>query len=128
MSYEDILKRRSLGFLRNAKDNFERGEYDLSIFHVEQAIQLYLKFLLYKKVGVYPKTHSLTGLFKEIIKVFDREDIKKFFDQNFEMINLLEDAYITSRYLPREYDKELAERILRFAERAMEVMECLEKP
>ncbi|RLF54860.1 MAG: hypothetical protein DRN13_01700, partial [Thermoplasmata archaeon] len=71
---------------------------------------------------------SLTGLFKEIIKVFDREDIKKFFDQNLEMINLLEDAYITSRYLPREYDKELAERILRFAERAMEVMECLEKP
>jgi len=128
MSYEDILKRRSLGFLRNAKDNFERGEYDLSIFHVEQAIQLYLEFLLYKKVGAYPKTHSLTGLFKEIIKVFDREDIKKFLDQNFEMINLLEDAYITSRYLPREYDKELAERILRFAERAMEVMECLEKP
>ena len=39
------------------------------------------------------------------------EDIlKRFFD-------LLEDAYITSRYLPREYDKELAERILKFAER-----------
>ena len=49
------------------------------------------------------------------------EDIlKRFFD-------LLEDAYITSRYLPREYDKEPAERILGFAERAVEVMGCLEK-
>jgi len=44
--------------------------------------------------------------------------LKKFYDENLEMINLLEEAYITSRYLPREYDEEIARRVLEFAERA----------
>ena len=43
------------------------------------------------------------------------------------MINLLEEAYITSRYLPKKYDEEIARRVLEFAERALEVMEWLEK-
>ena len=51
----------------------------------------------------------------------------KFYDGNLEMINLLEEAYITSRYLPREYDEEIARRALKFAEKALEVVECLEK-
>ena len=43
------------------------------------------------------------------------------------MINLLEEAYITSRYLPREYDEQIARRALEFAEKALEVMEWLER-
>ena len=43
------------------------------------------------------------------------------------MIHLLEEAYITSRYLPREYDEDIARRALEFAEKALEVMVCLEK-
>jgi len=47
--YGRILKKRALGFLENAKDNFNREEYDLVLFHVEQFLQLYLKYLLYQK-------------------------------------------------------------------------------
>ena len=43
------------------------------------------------------------------------------------MIHLLEEAYITSRYLPREYDEDIVRRALEFAEKALEVMVCLEK-
>ena len=43
------------------------------------------------------------------------------------MLYLLEEAYISSRYIPREYDKEIAKRVLDFAEKIMEVLECLEK-
>jgi len=125
--YAGILKKRALGFLENAKDNFKREQYDLVLFHVEQFLQLYLKYLLYKKIGVYPKTHSPIYLLKEVIKIHDNDELKGFYDKNLEMLNLLEDAYITSRYLPREYDKELAERVLEFTKKALEVLEWIER-
>lgn len=125
--YGRILKRRALGFLENAKDNFNRGENDLVLFHIEQYLQLYLKYLLYRKVGVYPKTHSLIHLLKEVVKVYEDDELKEFYDKNLEPLNLLEDAYITSRYIPREYDRELAERMLEFAKRALEVLKWMEK-
>ena len=124
--YARILRKRALGFLENAKDNFNREEFDLVLFHVEQFLQLYLKYLLYRKVGTYPKTHSLTYLLKEVIKAYDDDRLRELLGENLEALNLLEDAYITSRYVPREYDRELAERILAFAKRALEVLEWAE--
>jgi len=125
--YSAILKKRARAFLESAKADFERGDYDLVLFHVEQFLQLYLKYLLYLKLGDYPKTHSVTRLLRDLRKVRRETVLDKFYDENLEMINLLEEAYITSRYLPREYDEEIARRALKFAERAFEVMECLEK-
>ena len=97
------------------------------MFHIEQFLHLYLKYLLYKKVGVYPKTHSPIYLLKEVIKTHDSDELKGFYDKNLEMLNLLEDTYITSRYLPREYDRELAERALEFTKKALEVLEWIER-
>jgi len=97
------------------------------LFHVEQFLQLYLKYLLYVKIGAYPKTYSLTYLSKEAMKAYEYEELKEFLDKNLEVLNLLENAYITSRYVPREYDRELAERILTFAGKALEVLEWVEK-
>jgi len=121
------LRRRARAFLESAKADFERGDYDLVLFHVEQFLQLYAKYLLYLSLGDYPKTHSLTRLLKDLKRVRQEDVLKKFYDENLEMINLLEEAYITSRYLPREYDEEIARRALKFAEKALEVMECLER-
>jgi HEPN domain-containing protein len=125
--YVEVLRRRSLGFLDNAKDSFQRGDYDLTLFHIEQFLQLYLKHLLYKKIGAYPKSHSLTLLFKEVQKVYANDALSEFYSKNLETVNLLEDVYITSRYLPREYDRELAERLLKFAEKALEVLKWPER-
>jgi len=113
--------------LESAKADFERGDYDLVLFHVEQFLQLYLKYLLYLKLGDYPKTHSVTRLLRDLRKARRETVLDKFYDENLEMINLLEETYITSRYLPREYDEEIARRALKFAERSLEVMECLER-
>ena len=121
------MKRRARAFLESAKADFNRGDYDLVLFHVEQFLQLYVKYLLYLSLGDYPKTHSLTRLLKDLKKVRQEDVLKRFYDENLEMINLLEEAYITSRYLPREYDEEIARRALEFAEKALEVMEWLEK-
>ena len=125
--YSEVLRKRARAFLESAKADFNRGDYDLVLFHVEQFLQLYVKYLLYLSLGDYPKTHSLTRLLKDLKKVRQEDVLKRFYDENLEMINLLEEAYITSRYLPREYDEEIARRALEFAEKALEVMECLEQ-
>jgi len=88
---------------------------------------LYLKYLLYLKLGDYPKTHSITRLLKDLRRIYREEVLEDFYEENLEMIHLLEEAYITSRYLPREYDGDIARRALKFAKKALEVMECLEK-
>ncbi|RLE55733.1 MAG: hypothetical protein DRJ30_03265 [Candidatus Methanomethylicota archaeon] len=125
--YQDFLRRRAFAFLESAKSDFTRESYDLVLFHVEQFIQLYLKYLLFRKIGDFPKTHSLIHLIKYVMKIYGEDPLKKFYDENLEILYLLEEAYITSRYLPRQYDREIAERILNFSEKILEVLKWLEK-
>lgn len=73
-SIEDFLKRRALDFLACAESDFERGRYSLVLFHVEQFLQLYLKHLLYRKIGDFPKTHSIIRLPKDL--EFSRKALK----------------------------------------------------
>ncbi len=124
--YGEHLKRRARAFLRNAEYNFENGEYDLVLFHIEQFIQLYLKYLLYRKIGDYPKTHSLTRLFHNIMRIYN-DRLRKLYEDNMVILYLLEESYITSRYIPREYDRDIAERVLKFSRKVLEVFECLER-
>ena len=124
--YAETLKRRALAILKDSNVDFERGDHDLVLFHVEHFLQLYLKYLLYKRLGDFPKTHSLLRLIKDVARVYGSKELKRFYSENLEMLYLLEEAYITSRYVPREYGKEIAERILKFAEKALEVLRCLE--
>ncbi len=126
-NYMEILKKRAKAFLEIAEHDYSRGYYDLVLFHVEQFLQLYLKYLLYRRIGDFPKTHLLIRLFKDVLKVYDNEDLKRFYEENLEILYLLEEAYISSRYIPREYDEEIARRILDFSKKALEVLEWLER-
>ncbi|MBS7635624.1 HEPN domain-containing protein [Candidatus Bathyarchaeota archaeon] len=125
VSYE-LLRRRALSFLRDAKGDFEQGDYDLVLFHVEQFIQLYSKYLLYRRIGDYPKTHSIIRLLKDLVRVYDARDLDGFLNENLEALYLLEEAYVSSRYLPREYDMDIASKILKLSEEILEVFKCLE--
>jgi HEPN domain-containing protein len=122
----DLLKKRVLSFLRDAKTDFENGDYDLVLFHVEQFVQLYSKYLMYRKIGDYPKTHSLMRLLNEIVKIYSDCGLKELLNEYLEAFYLLEESYISSRYLPREYDRNIASRILNLSEKLLEVFKCLE--
>jgi HEPN domain-containing protein len=122
----DLLKKRALSFLRDAKTDFENGDYDLVLFHVEQFVQLYSKYLMYRKIGDYPKTHSLMRLLNEIVKIYSDCGLKELLNEYLEAFYLLEESYISSRYLPREYDRNIASRILNLSEKLLEVFKCLE--
>ncbi len=122
----DLLKKRALSFLRDARVDFENGDYDLVLFHVEQFTQLYVKYLLYRRVGDYPKTHSLIRLLRDLIRIYSNCGLKELFDEYLEVLYLLEECYISSRYLPREYDRDIASKILNLSKKLLEVFKCLE--
>jgi len=54
-----FLRDRAEEFLDNAKYNLGKGFYNLVMFDIEQFIQLYSRFLIYLKLGDYPKTRDV---------------------------------------------------------------------
>ena len=96
------------------------------LLHVEQSMQLRLKYLIYLNIGDHPKTHSLTHLVGDVVELYKDAVLEEFYSENMELFYLLEEAHITSRYLPRSYEEEIAKRTLKFSEAAKEILECLE--
>ncbi len=54
MEYE-FLKNNADEFLKNAEYLIEKKTYNLAAFNIEQAVQLYLKYLLTKKLESFQK-------------------------------------------------------------------------
>jgi HEPN domain-containing protein len=117
-----LLRRRARGFLARALDSLSSGDYDLASFLSEQAVQLHLKSILLAKVGDYPRSRSITLLIS-ILKKACGEDFIRFFERWSSEISLMEDAYIASRYLVREYSREEAERLVNFAKEVLKLGE-----
>jgi HEPN domain-containing protein len=110
----ELLKRRAESFLKNAQRLIEEGEPDIALFSLEQYCQLILKYKLLVYTGSYHRTHSLRQLIKELGKINPNilvlvNDIK-----NLHYIARLEEAYISSRYLPYTYTTEEVKDISRF--------------
>ena len=116
MSFEeaDVIRKRAEAFLRNAVRLIEEGEYDLSVFNLEQYCQLILKYKLLVRKGSYPRTHSLRRLIREL-GFFDPRILELVNNvKNLHYIARLEEAYIVSRYLPIVYEEGEARDLLRF--------------
>lgn len=104
MAKADFLIKRAESFLRNAGDLLQKEEYSLAAFNFEQASQLYLKYYLFLKLKDFPKTHSLSELLLDIGDVYSQQGaVKGLREKNASVIGDLEQAYISSRYLPVEF-------------------------
>ncbi len=111
---EDIeyLIRRAEVFIRDAKYDLENGDYDIAMFHIEQALQLLIKAKLLDLKGSYEKTHSLRKLLGELSKIYKEDEIKKFIEKYKRLLRDLERAYISSRYFYEEFFPEEVEEAL----------------
>ncbi len=128
MSVEDaeILKERALKFLKNAERLLDDGVYDLAAFNLQQFVELYLKYKLFLIAGEYPKTHSLKRLIKEIGKFLRKEqEVREFLEENIDRIANLENAYITARYIPTEFERKEVENMLEVAKKIREFVDRL---
>lgn len=118
----EFLKEKAEGFLEDAEFDISKEKWFLAAFHLEQTCQLYLKYYLFKKLGDYPKTHSLDELLIELGKVYSKKEIDKFRKKWASTIGDLNQAYITSRYLPVEFNQFQVEKMLSFTKELIKLL------
>ncbi len=117
-----FLVERSRRFMESASIQIDRGFYDLAAFSLEQSLQLYLKAYLLKLGADYPRTHSVRKLLKLIAEISGREEVRELLNKYSVELGSLEDAYISSRYVAREYTREEVERLKRVVEEVERVV------
>ena len=71
-----------------------------------------MKYILAKEVGYFPKTRSLSRLFKEVSKIDKR--LGEFYEKNEIVLKLIEDAYILARYFPKGEVSKMIDVLKRF--------------
>ena len=111
---EKNLLKRSTDFLETAEYQTGKGFYDLATFSLEQALQLFLKEKLLAEGSDFPRIHSVRTLLEVLLDLVPKN--KKPAIENILLkyvleLGMLEDAYITSRYVMREFTKQQAEKL-----------------
>ncbi len=99
------LKRNALDFLAEAEHDIRNGKCNLAMFHLEQALQLGLKYVLFQLRGSLAKTHDVIHPLDEVIELTNNERLRRMRVEEASTLEVIREAYITSRYLPFEADK-----------------------
>jgi len=119
--FVEKLKKRAKRFLIDAKSDFESGEYDIALFHLEQAVQLSLKAKILSFGVEFPKTHEIRKLI-EIVKELGIKEVEKVMKDKERIIELLELAYISSRYLPISFSEKDVKEAFKLAEELYKIL------
>ena len=122
--YEHLL-RRSREFYETAILQLEKGFYGLAAFSLEQSLQLFLKAKVLEKGVDYPRTHSIRRLLEILSEVVEREIsnvLRELVDKYSLELASIEDAYITSKYIPREFRREEVLRLRGVVDEVIEVV------
>jgi HEPN domain-containing protein len=121
----DFLKNNSIDFFKEGERNLNEGKYNLAMFHLEQALQLGLKYKLYELTGTYDKTHDIIILLNKVIELTKDNKLKEIMDVEYTTLELIKQAYISSRYLPFIYDKKSAEKAYQVVKNILNVLGIL---
>lgn len=105
----EFLRERAEKFLKVGEMLLGEDVLDLAAFHFHQAAELILKYALFRKAGDYPRTHSIRRLIGLLSRSTGDEGIMDFLRENIDALSNLENAYMTSRYLPADFYKEEVE-------------------
>jgi len=84
-------------------------------------MQFFLKYLLVKETGFFPKVHDLEILFKSLGEIYP--EVTEFYNKNQDTIWEIHYAYTNSRYGEKEYPKQLVERFLRVLDEFYELIQ-----
>ena len=107
------LKKRAESFLKIAKISYKEKDYDISMFSLEQAVQLLLKAKILEFNVSFPKTHDIFELIEFLKKLNFKIKVEKYK----EIIEKLNITYISSRYLPTSFSEKEVKKALEFVEK-----------
>lgn len=119
---EKSLLKRSRDFLETAEYQISKGFYDLAAFSLEQALQLFLKAKVLAEGVDYPRTHSvrvLLEILSDLVPENKKSSVKGILENYLLELGVLEDAYITSRYVMREFTKQEVEKLAKSVKEIM---------
>jgi HEPN domain-containing protein len=132
-SHVEVLVRRSKSFYSYALEAFSRGDFDLALFLLEQAAQLRVKALLLRLLGFIPKEHrirELLGILAKYLESLNRGELARLVSQFVDVwrneLRIVEEAYTSSRYLLKTYDKGDVEKALKVVEELFKIVEAVE--
>lgn len=127
MAKAEFLKERAEDFLKDAKFDISEKRWNLAAFHLEQACQFYLKYYLFKKLADFPKTHSIKELLLDVGSAYQKKNqILKFIKENERVIFDLEEAYISSRYLPIDFSESQVKEMENFCKNLLKLLKSYE--
>jgi HEPN domain-containing protein len=118
----ELFLKRAEVFKRDAENDFRNKDFDICMFHLEQAAQLLIKAKLLEIKGSFQRTHSLRALLLELAENWKKEEVKKFIEENKEVLRDLERAYISSRYIYEEFFEEEVKRAFEVVEKLKEIL------
>jgi HEPN domain-containing protein len=116
----EALRRRSSEYMQTYEFHVSRGMYALAIFDLEQALQLHVKARLLEEGVAYPRTHSIRRLLELLAGVKNDDRLREVVRKYAVELKLLEEAYISSRYVATEFSEEEVVRVKRAVEEVME--------
>ena len=116
---------RSRRFYETALFQADRGFHDLAVFSLEQHLQLLLKACLLKLGADYPRTHSIRRLLEYLYELTGSSEVSSLLERYPVELGALEDAYITSRYVARDFSRAEFERLIGVAGEVRRVAERL---
>ncbi|MEJ2771652.1 MULTISPECIES: HEPN domain-containing protein [unclassified Stygiolobus] len=108
----EYLRENAVDFFEEAEENLRKGKYNLAMFNLEQALQLSLKYTLYQLTGGFEKTHDIKKLLSQVVELSKNKELEKIMREEYVVLDVLEQSYIASRYLPYKYDKNTVEKTL----------------
>lgn len=119
---EKHLLKRSKEFLETAEYQTSKGFYDLAAFSLEQALQLFLKAKVLAEGVDYPRTHGVRALLEilsDLVPENKKSTIRSVLKKYLLELGTLEDAYITSRYIMREFTEQEVEKLTKAVKEIM---------
>ncbi|ADN50743.1 HEPN domain-containing protein [Vulcanisaeta distributa] len=106
--YVSKLKRRALNALRIAENT---DDFDLAMFLIDQALQLYIKAVYFELFGSKVRGHGIRELIGMLIKGLGSQgfselvrELRDFVIYNRDILIMLEEAYTEGRYGEISYD------------------------
>ena len=119
MNSSDTVKlfmRRARDALDTARYHISKGIYDWAAFEIEQSLQLFLKGKLLESGVAFPSIHEIRKLVELLGRVNNDSYLLEILKSRQLELSLLEEADITSRYIPKEIGKDETLELMRLVE------------